>query len=340
MQLEGHYTGPGTSRLEAARLSDEGNQLTLRTGSVVQHCAAEEVRFSERLSNIPRRLELPDGGCFTTPDNDGVDALLERAGIAKKSSSIDRLERRWSWALGALIALPVSLWLLFTWGMPLVAKPLAHAIPQQVVDTLDETVLKFLESQVFEASQLSDVQQGRVLALAALLDDTVKTELLFRDGQALGANALALPGGTIIFTDQLVELMEYDGELLAVMGHEVGHVAHRHGLQNLLQTVGAATVLGWVFGDLSLVTDIALVSAPTILQQMSYSRGFEEAADRYAHDVLQAKGYPVACMASAMRKLEQHLGEAHDSVPGFLLSHPRFDARIAAAEGGPDCDSR
>ena len=211
-------------------------------------------------------------------------------------------------------------------------------MPQQMVDTLDDAFLELLENQVFEPSQLSEAQQDKVSAVAALLDDEVSIDLLFRDGQELGANALALPGGTVIFTDELVELMEYDGEFLAVMAHEAGHVVHRHGLRNLFQTIGAATVLGWVFGDLSLVTDLALVSAPTVLQQLSYSRGFEESADRYAHDVLQARGYPVACMASAMRKLEQHVAGRHDALPGFMLSHPGFDARIAAAEGGPDCE--
>ena len=114
MELEGHYTGPGVSRLDEASLSWEGDQLTLRTGAKVQHFAVEDVRFSDRLSSIPRRLDLPDGGCFTTPDNDAVDSLLQSAGISKQSSLIDRLERRWTWALAALVALPISLWLMFT----------------------------------------------------------------------------------------------------------------------------------------------------------------------------------------------------------------------------------
>ena len=52
--------------------------------------------------------------------------------------------------------------------------------------------------------------------------------LELRSGEALGANALALPSGIVIMTDDLVALAKSDDEIGAVMAHELGHVRGRH----------------------------------------------------------------------------------------------------------------
>ena len=49
-------------------------------------------------------------------------------------------------------------------------------------------------------------------------------KVLFREGGRIGANALALPAGTIIFTDEMVRLSEDDTELVTVLAHEIGHI--------------------------------------------------------------------------------------------------------------------
>ena len=48
--------------------------------------------------------------------------------------------------------------------------------------------------------------------------------LVFRKSDAIGANAMALPSGTIVVTDGLVTLAEDDREILGVLAHEAGHV--------------------------------------------------------------------------------------------------------------------
>jgi Zn-dependent protease with chaperone function len=58
-------------------------------------------------------------------------------------------------------------------------------------------------------------------------------QLLFRDGGSVGANAFALPGGTVIATDQFIQLSENDDEIIAVLAHEIGHVRHQHSLRQI-----------------------------------------------------------------------------------------------------------
>ncbi|OYU72188.1 MAG: hypothetical protein CFE45_40815, partial [Burkholderiales bacterium PBB5] len=46
------------------------------------------------------------------------------------------------------------------------------------------------------------------------------------------ANALALPGGTLIVTDAMVRLLaDRPDVLVGVFGHELGHLQHRHGMR-------------------------------------------------------------------------------------------------------------
>jgi predicted Zn-dependent protease len=56
-------------------------------------------------------------------------------------------------------------------------------------------------------------------------------------------NAFALPGGVIRVTDTLLEALQPTrGELAALIGHEMGHVLHRHSQARMLQT----KVVSWI----------------------------------------------------------------------------------------------
>jgi predicted Zn-dependent protease len=187
----------------------------------------------------------------------------------------------------------------------------------------------------------SELSASRADELSGLYEGwwwTEGTRLHFRKGGALGANALALPGGTIIVTDELAALIRHDGEFAAVAAHEVGHVMLNHSMRNLVQVAGAGLVLGWILGDLSAVTDVVLVGAPTVLQQLSYSRRFENEADQYSLVFLQQAGYSAACFAGLLEKL----GEAHDigeqRFPDYMSSHPNMGARVALGKDAAPCD--
>ena len=47
-------------------------------------------------------------------------------------------------------------------------------------------------------------------------------------------NAFALPGGPVFITEGLLRRLRTEGELAAVLGHEVGHVLARHSSERLL----------------------------------------------------------------------------------------------------------
>ena len=155
---------------------------------------------------------------------------------------------------------------------------------------------------------------------------------MFRDGQSLGANALALPNGTIIVTDQLVGLAENDEEILGVLAHELGHLKHRHSLRMLIQGSVVGFVLAWYIGDVSTVA----AGLPTLLLQARYSRDHEREADRYAATVLKANAISPQRLADMLGRLEaSHTecaaeNEPSDNALDYMASHPATRERIEA----------
>jgi Zn-dependent protease with chaperone function len=161
-----------------------------------------------------------------------------------------------------------------------------------------------LDRGLFEPSKLPKERQQEIAeAFVRLVPPEGKPPrytLHFRDGGAVGANALALPDGTIVVTDQLVKLAQHNEEILAVLAHELGHINRRHGLRMLIQGSIVAFVVSWYIGDVSSVA----AGAPTLLLQARYSREHELEADRYGAAMLKANGISPRRLADMLAKLE------------------------------------
>jgi Zn-dependent protease with chaperone function len=157
-----------------------------------------------------------------------------------------------------------------------------------------------------------------------------ETRLVFRDGGMIGPNALTLPGGVIVVTDQLVDVLD-DDEVAAVLAHELGHVHYRHSTRVLLSGSFHALVVMAVFGDASSISSIA-ATAPTVLVNSGYSRDFEREADAFAFDLLDRTGSSPEAFATALEDLTNAIGEKKRGLDfGYLSTHPQTGERIEAA---------
>jgi predicted Zn-dependent protease len=137
-------------------------------------------------------------------------------------------------------------------------------------------------------------------------------------------NAFTLPGGTIIVLDDLVRAASED-QLLAVLGHELGHVVHHHPMQSAYRSASVAALAGLAWGDFSGVA----ASVPAAMGMLRYSRALEEEADDFAVRVLADAGLgaePLCEFFELILEMEEEL--AVGSLPEFLSSHPDTDERI------------
>lgn len=274
-------------------------------------------------------LESLDGARIIIKDQDAGRRAAESLGYL---SFVELLESSWGWACLALVVAAGSVWALLTWGVPSAARHIAFAIPPEIDRKLSEESIDFLDDLLFQPSALAE---DRKLEVQRLFDKILEENpdyrnfhLEFRSATAIGANAFAIPGGLVVVTDEMVELVGTEDEIVAVLAHEVGHLSQRHGLRILLQNSSAAIIIASLTGDLSNITALS-ATVPTILMQANYSREFEREADAFAFAYLRRQGLDSNALSGLLLRLEKAQGEATDDrLTAWFSSHPRSDSRV------------
>jgi predicted Zn-dependent protease len=150
-----------------------------------------------------------------------------------------------------------------------------------------------------------------------------------RSSPRLGANALALPDGTIMVTDGMIlhilgKADDFDeqqqAQLAGVLAHEIGHIEKRHSVRVMARSSLTAAASAALFGDFSAVA----AGVPAVVMNMVYSREMESEADGYAISLLKEKGISPAPLADLFDSLEQ----IHEEDPARRL--PRWMAASMA----------
>lgn len=137
-------------------------------------------------------------------------------------------------------------------------------------------------------------------------------------------NAFAMANGVIRLYSGLMDMLT-DGELLFVLGHEMGHVAKNHIRKKLQLTYAASAVRKGIASQQNMAGEIArsqLGGFTELLMSAQFSQAEEREADDYGLAFLQGKGYEPRDAISALQKLTT-LGKGHS----FLSSHPAPDKR-------------
>ena len=148
---------------------------------------------------------------------------------------------------------------------------------------------------------------------------------MFRQGDAIGANAFALPSGIIVFTDEIIALSKDDRELLAVFAHELAHVKYRHTMRQVLQNSVTGLLVIMLTGDVGSASSLA-AALPTLLVQTKFSRDFESEADNFAIVLLKQQGVSPVYLGDILERMRKLMGDG--VMPGFMSTHPSTSDRI------------
>jgi predicted Zn-dependent protease len=249
-------------------------------------------------------------------------------------SRVHNLERRWPYAVAALMLVAAATWWALVYGVPIAAEYVAAGVPPAVEAALGSRTLQALDTTGCRPSTVEaarrDALRKRLDALSAGLGDQHIYSLELRSCPAVGPNAFALPGGTIVMTDALVRLAQNDDQLAAVLAHEVGHVRDRHGLRMALQGAGVVALISTLAGDATSITALA-VALPSVLLQSGYSRKFEDEADTFALQRMRQVGVSPRAFADMLRLLEQSHVPRASQAQDYFSTHPVTAARIERA---------
>lgn len=329
MRLEGCYFDGNSSRRHRASVLVEGGLVRVEGGAgEILHpaLALDRVEFSSRVGNTPRFLRFAGGASFETADNDAVDRLLAQR--APGSGLAHRLESKLRFVLLGLVLTVAFVGGSVHWGVPALARMAAFALPAELNAHAESMVLEILDRQLLEPSRLPEEEQARLrAAFAPLVQEGaagVAVRVVFRDAAStIGANALALPAGTVIFTDQFVRRAQHEEELVGVLAHEIGHVAHRHAMRASLQSSLLGLLATLIVGDISTVSS-AVTAIPVMLTQLGYSRDFEREADLNAVESLRRHGISPQRLVDILQRVDPDA----DGKGGYLSTHPPTPERV------------
>lgn len=274
----------------AARDPQPANEVEL------DHALLSTLRWPERTRGGVRLLHLPGGGSVQGPDAGLWDAWVAQQVRLPEGWAV-RAQQNWRLSLSALVLLLGVLVAGYLWGLPWAARHSLALVPHAVDAHIGEATLPQLDKLLLGPSRLDTREQrdwtqrfARTVQRAYPGGDAPAYTLVFRSSR-IGPNAMALPGGSIVITDELIAMAREAGELaddmvLGVLAHELGHVQHRHGMQHLVSTTVLGVVTGTLIGDYSGL----LAAVPLWLGQARYSRDAERQADDEARRVMLAGG--------------------------------------------------
>jgi len=332
----GTYYFAGRSNCCAALLQRQHQQLIVRSSEGEVLWQGSNFSTGLDLPGLATELHFDDGSYFVPDD------VSLRLSLDGKASLATRLEQH-KVAIGlSVLLVPLLLWWLASSGLPGLAKALVPYLPKSVSLTIDRQTMQILDNTLLDNSALPQAQQQQLrqqwlLAIAQLPEPLIFTpDIQFRLAKGMGANAFALPGGTIVVTDELVTLLaDKPDALLAVLLHEAGHVQHQHGLKLLAQSTATTMLLALIFSDLEVLSEVLLGSGSSLMQA-AFSRDMESEADLFATRALVVLGKNSSAFADAIEAISQQQDSASmEQWTRYFSSHPSSRERIEQAKNQP-----
>lgn len=251
-----------------------------------------------------------------------------------------KLERTPSLIIFSLFFVATLVFTTIKWGIPVASHYVAYHLPEDILKQIGDEAEKYVIDMT-ASSEIPQLKQQQLIdQYQKLIAEGRPAKIIFRKGDRLGANAVAIPNNTIIVTDELVKLAQDDREIIGVLAHEQGHLVLRHSLQQTLSSLGFGVILIAITGDSS-----SLVSTvPVAIIGANYSRNFESEADGYALQTMYKNKIPTIYFANFLERLdndessetksdqdsEKNVDEK--SVMDFLESHPATQERVQAVK--------
>jgi Zn-dependent protease with chaperone function len=239
--------------------------------------------------------------------------------------------------MGVATAALVSVIVAYIFGVPLLASRIVTLVPTEWEQQLGNAAVTQIEAALksdagFEVCDPNpDSLANRAIArfAAAAVEGTgtpfvpdikvVRTSI---------PNAFALPGGHSFYFSALLKETQSADEFAGVMAHELGHVVHRHGMEQLISTSATGLLIGFILGDMTGISVAGAVGAALI--DSRFSRESERQADRFAADVAKRMSFQPAALAHLLKRVA-----ADDDMTralALLSTHPLTDERQAALE--------
>ena len=223
----------------------------------------------------------------------------------------------------AIVGLCILLFLSFTVFVG-IAEIAINYLPNRINHSLGAVYRSYAKTPDHLQADRERIQKllDEMLVGSGLEDLSFRAEII----EAEFKNAMAVPGGYIVFTTALLEELEIEQELAFILGHELGHYRNSDHLRSLSRSVIVGALLGIV--STAGAGEAGRFAASSLnIFNLQYSREQEQAADEFGLEMSQRHYHYVAGAISAIQRLYQE-GEVLKTANGFLSTHPITVYRI------------
>ena len=156
-------------------------------------------------------------------------------------------------------------------------------------------------------------------------------------------NAFALPGGPVFINNGLLKLLKNESQVAGVLGHELGHINGRHGIEQLQRIVGAELLLKAITGFLKKKEGKSmdegeieginkLGEGVSTLINLGYSRSNEFEADAKGLKYIYNAGYNPLGMIEVLKLLKSMEARDPTKLEVWMSTHPATATRLNEIE--------
>jgi predicted Zn-dependent protease len=210
-----------------------------------------------------------------------------------------------------------------------------------------------LAAQVAKEQEVGDAAFAKLAGTYGLVTDDEATAYLNKYLQSLAlyterqeltyraaildtdqVNAYALPGGYVLVTLGTLHRMESPGELAGVLAHELGHIRHKHILDNVNIEVEYSAIesLARVIAGGRQLVNAAMAQVNDAIEERLFYEGYqaedEYEADAYAVLMLGSIGISAREYRSFLSRLEEE-SAGTDALENLAATHPPLSERLS-----------
>jgi hypothetical protein len=221
------------------------------------------------------------------------------------------------------------------------------------MDVADAASGKSEEEQTAEELALGPEIAGRILGAAKLVPDAAAQRRVNNIGRWMAShsarpelpwtfgiidtpeiNAFAAPGGYVLVTRGLYQLLADDGEVAAVLGHEISHVVQRDHYNVIRKQEITSATENAVAGQVNVGGGLAGQMAKDYVRRhgaavmlTSLDRDVEFRSDEASEVYLARSGFNPLALYAVLQKMTA-LGSASASLSQLYKTHPPLDDRL------------
>ena len=301
-KIDGDFFNPGSSKAETASILINNKAVSVFKGD---ECLYHLLKVQSVQDN--KSIFLENGSLFVTKEE--LNAIDLKSLIPKTELILKNLDK---FRLKSVIIILLTIIVLiigYRFLFISFSSTLIYFFPYKWEQKIGEATYKTLSSTILEKSEIPEKRKTdlreksqKVFKHSNLYKNP---EIKFNKSNILGPNALALPGGPIVITDDLVKILKDDELILAVIAHEIAHIKERHSLQQIVEVAGLSSIAWMIFGlDESILEEIVFIGIN--VWSLKKNRDLEKDADLMAIKLLEKTGMSKKSFIQAIEKLSKY----------------------------------